>query len=88
MRRGTFATLHASDAESVYAYLRRDDQETIVVILNNGYAAYEPRLPVGNGWEDDTALEDLLGSATLHVRDGHIVGTPIPARSGIVLCAT
>jgi cyclomaltodextrinase len=88
LRRGTFATLHASDAESVYAYLRRDDQETIVVILNNGYAAYEPRLPVGNGWEDHTALEDLLGSATLHVRDGHIVGTPIPARSGIVLCAT
>jgi hypothetical protein len=44
-------------------------------------------LPLGGELDDGTGLEDLLGSATLQVRDGHIVGAPIPARSGIVLRA-
>ena len=67
------------------AYLRRDEGETIVVILNSAPSAYEPRLPLDENWEEGTALEDLLGSAKLNVRDGHIVGPPIPARSGLVL---
>ena len=88
LRRGSFARLYASDTDGVYAYLRRDDRETFVVILNNGSAAYQPHVPLDDTWEEGTALHDLLGSATLHVRDGHIVGPPIAARSGIVLRLT
>jgi cyclomaltodextrinase len=88
LRRGSFTTLYAGDAESVYGYLRSDDQETIVVILNNAYAAYEPHLPVDSSLKDGTILQDLLGDARLYVRDGHIVGPPVAARSGIVLHAT
>jgi neopullulanase len=88
LRRGSFASIYASDAEGVYAYQRRDEEETIVVILNNGATPYEPRVPVDADLEDGTALADLLGSRTLHVRDGHIVGPPLAARSGIVLRAT
>ena len=88
LRRGSFGTLYAGNEGSVFAYLRRHDEETIVVILNNGYDAYEPHLPVEGELEEGTTLEDLLGDAQFHVRDGQIVGPPLSARSGTALRIT
>jgi glycosidase len=88
LRRGAFVPLYASDASQVYAYQRSLDQESIVVILNNGPAPCPVRVPVSGTLPEGAHAVDLLGNERCAVRDGHLVGATVPARDGLVLQVT
>jgi cyclomaltodextrinase len=85
LRRGTFAALYASNKRNVYAFSRQLADETVVVVLNNDQDPYRVHVPVNGSLQDQAALEDLLGSGTYTVQEGHIVGPSMPPRSGLVL---
>jgi cyclomaltodextrinase len=87
LRRGTFATLCAHNRKNVYAFSRQLQGETIVVVLNNGQDPYEVHVPAPSGDKlpDEAQLVDLLGGAAYTVQESHIVGPPMPPRSGLVL---
>jgi neopullulanase len=85
LRRGTFVPLHAGDRTNVYAFLRRLQEETIVVILNNGESPYRVRVPVNGMLPDGARLNDLVARGRYGVEHGTIGGATLPARSGAVL---
>ena len=87
LRRGTFSFLYASNKHDVYAFARHLDDETVVVILNNGRERYAPRVPAPQDMPDGMVLEDLLAGGQYTVRNGRIRGDLMPSRSGLVLRA-
>ena len=46
LRRGAFVPLYVDDPANVYAFARRLDRESLIVILNNGERPYEVGVPV------------------------------------------
>ncbi len=88
LRRGTFQVVHADRRRSVCAYLRRYEGAAVAVVLNNGPSAYDLDLPVGDALAEGTHLQGLLTGATCNVQDGRMIGASVPARSGLVLCAS
>jgi glycosidase len=85
LRRGTFAALYASNKRGVYAFARQLADETAVVVFNNGQDPYPVHVRVNGSLADQAELEDLLGSGTYTVQEGHVVGPSMPPRSGLVL---
>ena len=85
LRRGEFVPLYASDRENVYAFLRRWEQDVLVVVLNNGVCPYEMHVPVDGELSDGTALEDGLGTGRCTVSRGYVNGVRVPPLSGVVL---
>jgi hypothetical protein len=87
LRGGTFTTLYASGKKNVYTFLRRLDDEVLVVIFNNSDGKYKVRVPVDGELSDATTLDDCLGGGRCVVKDGRIVGAVMPPLSGLVLQA-
>ena len=85
LRRGTFQTVHASDADNVYAFARADERETFVVLFNNARRPYELRVPVHHLQNGSERARCLLTDSLARVEDGHLVGTTVAPRSGLVL---
>jgi len=83
LRRGEYIPLHA--AGGVYAYLRRLEEEALVVVLNNGASPHHLDVPVGEHLRDGTRLRDLMGAGEAEVVAGRLVGLALPPRSGVVL---
>jgi len=83
LRRGEYTSLHAEDG--VYAYLRRLDDDRLVVVLNNGAATYHLDVPVGGHLPDGTRLRGLVSGGKATVVAGHLTGLALPPRSGAVL---
>ena len=84
LRRGTFAPLYADDATNVYAFVRRLNQETLVVVLNGGEQPYSMAVPAGEQLAEGVRLSDLLGGAECEVRQGVLRGATLPGLSGAV----
>ncbi len=85
LRRGRYLRLHTDDAHNVYAFARQSDEETLLVVLNNGPAAYDLDVPTGALFPDGATLRDLWGSGAAHVAAGRVAGLRLPPRSGAVL---
>jgi len=83
LRRGEYTSLHAEG--KVYAYLRRLDNDILVVVLNNGAATYHLDVPVGGHLPDGARLRDLMGSEEASVVAGYLTGLALPPRSAVVL---
>lgn len=86
LRRGTFFSLYASSRDHVYAFGRQLDDQKMIIVFNNGSSPYKVHVPVKNKLANGVVLADCLGSGTYRVQQGHLTGTPIGPRSGIVLC--
>jgi neopullulanase len=84
LRRGAFVPLYADDAANVYAFARRLDGETLVVVLNSGDRPFGAGVPVGE-LAEETRLVDLIGGARYKVEQGTVRGAAIPRLSGVVL---
>jgi neopullulanase len=84
LRRGTFVPLYADDASNVYAFLRRVEQETLLVAFNCGEQPVAG-VPVGGELAEGTRLVDLLGGAEYEVRQDKLCGAAIGSLSGVVL---
>ena len=61
LRRGRFEELYAHARQ--YAFLRHDNDESLLVVLNAGDEAAQIRVPVGRHVSDGESLKPLLGEA-------------------------
>jgi glycosidase len=85
LRRGAFIPLYASSKRGVYAFLRRSEDEALVVILNVDEAKYKVHIPVEDQLLDGTHLQDQVGNEPYEVQGGYIVGASMPPLSGLAL---
>ncbi|MDY7077515.1 MAG: alpha-amylase family glycosyl hydrolase [Chloroflexota bacterium] len=85
LRQGRYLRLHADDQHGVYAFARQGEEETLVVVLNNGPDDYDLDVPVRDLFTAGTALHDLWEGGRAQVAAGRIVGSTLPPRSGAVL---
>nr|HID15134.1 alpha-amylase [Anaerolineae bacterium] len=83
LRRGDYISLYAEG--KVYAYLRRLDDDRLVVVLNNDASTYRLDIPVSAHLPDGTRLRDLIGGGEASVVAGRLTGLTLPPRSGAVL---
>ena len=87
LRRGRYVRLLADERQNVYAFGRKEQEEALVVVLNNGAGPYELDIDVGSLFADDQPLQDVWGDHEARVTDGHAIGAVLPPRSGAVLTA-
>ncbi|MBS3784316.1 MAG: alpha-glucosidase C-terminal domain-containing protein, partial [Anaerolineae bacterium] len=73
------------DSQDVYAFARTGEEETLVVVLNNGAHPYELDLDLGSFFPADAPLKDVWAGREARVSQGRAVGATVPARSGVVL---
>jgi neopullulanase len=85
LRGGRFLHLLADDASAVYAFARQGEDETLVVVLNNGASSYNLGVPAQGLYSDGTGMHDLWGDAQGIVAQGSITGATLPPRSAAVL---
>jgi len=99
LRRGRYLRLHADDQHGVYAFARQGEEETLVVVLNNGPASCDLDVPAQGLFTDGAVLRDLWeigtsppklggtegGRGQAQVAAGRITGATLPPRSGAVL---
>ena len=85
LRRGDFAWLLAED--NVVAYVRRLEDEAVLVALNNSRKAVTVDLPVRDILEEDMQVREVWNGTTKRVHDGNVQAVDIPARSGTVFLA-
>jgi cyclomaltodextrinase / maltogenic alpha-amylase / neopullulanase len=68
LRRGDFQTFLADDAQSVYAFTRHTDCETVLMIANLSNTPRTLQIRVTDwGWENDRDVHDLLSGETFRV---------------------
>ena len=82
LRRGDYTRLHARN--EVYAFGRRLDNETLVVVLNNGLTEKSIQLDVSGYLPDGTVLQDVWCDRTFSVAQGRLA-LRVPKRAGLVL---
>jgi neopullulanase len=85
LRRGRYTRLLADDQHAVYAFGRAGEEETLLVVLNNGLNPYELDVDVGGLFADGQALQDVWAGRQAHVTAGRASGATLPPRSGVVL---
>jgi len=87
LRWGHYVRLYASHRHNVYAFARQTEEETLVVVLNNGSASYELNVPVRGLVAGGVVLQDLWSGGKARVTAGRITGATLLSRSGAVLAA-
>jgi cyclomaltodextrinase len=87
LRRGGYRRLHADERCGAYAFARRGEEETLVVVLNNGPASYDLDVPGWDLFADGTTLHDLWAGGRARVDEGRLIGLTLPPRAGAVLAA-
>jgi len=85
LRRGDFAWLLAED--DVVAYVRRLENEAVLVALNNSRKAITVDLPVRDILKEDMQVREVWNGTTKQVHEGEVQIVDIPARSGTVFLA-
>ena len=85
LRRGQFERLLADDQHNVYAFARQAEQETLMVVINNGPQPYELDVDVAGLFADDVVLHDVWADHQARVTEGRATGATLPSRSAAVL---
>jgi cyclomaltodextrinase len=85
LRRGEFSWLFAG--QGMVAYLRKLEDEMLIVLLNNSHHAVTLDVPVGEHLPDGLSFRYAWQEGTSTTRRGHLPGVPVAARSGVVLIA-
>lgn len=82
LRRGAFIPLFGEG--QVAAFLRRLEDETLIVLFNGEERAFELHIPAAEHLPEATNWVDLLGGGRAQVSEGSLRGPAIPARTGAV----
>jgi len=69
----------------VLAYLRRDEMDTVLVILNNANAAVKLNLATGDAFEDGVELQDQLSDNHCIVEQQQITDLTVPPMGAMIL---
>jgi neopullulanase len=90
LRRGDLLSLYAAKKRNVYAFARRYQGQSVLVVVNCGQHKFKRPIPVGDAvdWPDGTRLLNRLsGEDCGEVQGGKIVGLKLPPLSGAILTA-
>ena len=83
LRRGSYQTLFFS--ENVYAFARKNEEETLVIAINAGEYANNVNFSVDALSLPEGLLESIFGEATAMVQDGHVNDFTLAPRSAVVM---
>lgn len=83
LRTGSYEPIFAQDG--LLAYLRRDELDTVLVVLNNSNAAAKLDLATHNAFENGTELQDQLSDNHFSIDQQQITDLAIPAMGAMVL---
>ncbi|MEW4567917.1 glycoside hydrolase family 13 protein [Tautonia sp. JC769] len=83
LRRGTFEPILAEG--HVYAFLRRFEGESVLVLLNAGTAGVSLDVDLTGHFAEGVELSDRLADGTWRIDQGHVRGLDLSPRSGRVL---
>jgi neopullulanase len=83
LRRGAFIPLSARNG--VFVYLRRLQEDRLIVALNNSMANHHLSAPVGEHLSDGAHFSGLIGDGDGRVVSGELVGPTLAPRSAAVL---
>jgi glycosidase len=70
LRRGSFVRLYSH--RGVYAFLRRLDDEAMLIVLNGSSEGRQVHIPVRGNLPAGTVVEDVWGAESLIVADGRL----------------
>lgn len=82
LRTGEYKTLLAEDG--IYAYIRRNSEDTLVVIINNSPRSYLLDIPVAGYLREGAHLHNLTSNGVARVVDGKITRLALSPFSGVV----
>jgi glycosidase len=88
LRGGDVRTLLIDDTKHLYSYARWDNNDTFVVVLNNGVGAQSTSVPVAGTIPNGAVLTDLLNGGTYTVVGGYIDIASVAGRWGRILRVT
>ena len=83
LRTGSYEPIYARDG--VLAYLRQDELDSVLVVLNNSNAAVKLNLSTGNTFENGTELQDQLSDVHVRIEQQQIADLVIPAMGAMIL---
>jgi cyclomaltodextrinase len=84
LRTGSYSLLHTE--ARAFAFLRQDENDKVIVVLNAGEESCHFTLDLQNELSEGTLLQNQLGSETLQVTNGQLAINCAPL-SGLVLAA-
>lgn len=86
LRSGDYRTLLADDAASVYAFSRRDSQETLVGVINCAKDTRSATLPFPSiEWANIPAVKDLISGQVISLQQGSGIALSLPPNSALLL---
>ncbi len=83
LRTGTYEPILAQGG--VLAYLRRDELDTVLVVLNNSNQPVKFDLPTGNAFEDGAELQDQLSESHYTITQQQVKDLSVPAMGALIL---
>jgi alpha-glucosidase len=83
LRRGDFLPFFIFNG--VYAYLRRFDDDEVIVILNPREERHHIRIPVGDLKNKGDSWHNILGEGTFRIVDAQLQIETLPAKSALIL---
>ena len=83
LRTGSYKPVYAK--ERVVAYLRREGENSVLVVINADDSAQTVTIPLDDAFEKNTELQDQVGPRNFIVEDNKLLEITIPALTGMIL---
>ena len=83
LRTGSYEPVFTQDG--VIAYLRRDSEDSALVVINADESAQTVTIPLNGAFEDNTEIQDQIGPRNFKVENNELPQITIPALSGLIL---
>ena len=82
LRTGSYEPIYAQDG--LLVYLRRDELDKVLVVLNNTNAAVKLTLSTGDAYENGTELQDQLSDRNVIIEQQQINDLAVPAMGAMI----
>jgi neopullulanase len=83
LRTGSYEPIYTE--RLVLGYLRREYEETVLVLINTDDQPQTISINLSGAFDEQTVLQDQIGSGSYTVENNAINGITIPAQSGLIL---
>ncbi|MFP5503284.1 MAG: glycoside hydrolase family 13 protein [Candidatus Sericytochromatia bacterium] len=85
LRGGDMRTLMRHNHHRLFAFVREDQGEKMIVALNSGAEARDVAFSVNGEFKDGTTLVDALSGKAFKVEGGQVVVKGLPSATGVIL---
>ena len=83
LRTGSYEPIYTEGL--VLGYLRREYEETVLVLINTDDQPQTISINLSGAFDEQTVLQDQIGSGSYTVENNALNGITIPAQSGLIL---